>query len=238
KANYEYALKNLSLKPLKPHIDGEPCYEDHPVKGEGSAWSRRGEPGVLLAWFDEWDIRVAAYQSMLAGSCGHTYGDHNIWQMWLPGRPPKSVARTPWPEALHHPGSMQMKYFRGLFEARPFWKMRPAQNLISDKNPAGKDHVRAALSTDDSFAVIYIPTGNPVAINTQYIAGTAFKAWWFNPRQNSSQLIGEFNKKKVHTFTPSSRGRNNDWVLVIDDGSIDLLRIGASYQNITPLVKD
>ncbi len=97
---------------------------------KGQAWSRRNQAGVLLQWFDEWDVRVAAYRSLLAGACGHSYGDHNIWQMWQPGRAPKSVARTPWHKALRHPGSQQMQYFRDLFEARPFWQLQPGQTLI------------------------------------------------------------------------------------------------------------
>jgi len=238
KPNYEYALENLSLQPLKPHLDSEPCYEDHPVKGPESTWTRRNEPGVVLDWFDEWDVRVAAYQSMLAGGCGHTYGDHSIWQMWLPGRPPKSAARTPWPEALSHPGSRQMGYFRGLFEARPFWRLRPAQELVEGRNAPGPDHVRAALATDGSFAVLYLPTGEDVTVKTEGIAGPRIRAWWFNPRQNASQLIGTFSKKSRHTFSPTSSGRNNDWVLVIDDASRALPRIGYSYQNHIPVVAE
>jgi hypothetical protein len=69
------------------------------------------------------------------------------------------------------------------------------------------------------------------------ITGNSIKAWWFNPSQNSSQLIGTFNKTERQTFTPPASGRNNDWVLVIDDASLELPRIGSSYQNIIPKVK-
>jgi hypothetical protein len=231
RANYEFMLENLQREPQKPTLDGEPCYEDHPVKG--SIWNQRNKPGVLLPWFDEWDTRVAAYQSMLSGACGHTYGDHNIWQMWLPGRPPKSVARTPWPQALHHPGSQQMKYFRDLFQARPFWKMRWAPALIVDS-----EGVHAARSQDGSFCVVYLPEGQPATIALERLSGETINAWWFNPRQNSSQLIGEFKRTKVRTFTPPSAGRNNDWVLVVDDSSKGLPRLGFSHQNIIPKVKD
>jgi hypothetical protein len=234
--NYEFMQENLGRAPRKPTLDGEPCYEDHPVKGE--TWSRRNRPGVLLRWFDEWDVRVAAYQSMLAGACGHTYGDHNIWQMWLPGRPPKSVARTPWPAALDHPGSRQMKYLRGLFESRPFWKMQADQSLVSGENPAGPDHVRAARAADGAYAVIYLPTGKPVTVDLDRLSGDSINAWWFNPRQNSSQLIGEFKRTPQRTFTPPSTGRNNDWVLAIDDSAKDLPRLGYSHQNIVPAVKE
>ncbi|MFZ5829090.1 MAG: glycoside hydrolase family 140 protein, partial [Planctomycetota bacterium] len=234
--NYEFMLENLAGSPQKPTLDGEPCYEDHPVKGK--TWNRREEPGVLLSWFDEWDVRVAAYQSMLAGACGHTYGDHNIWQMWLPGRPPKSVARTPWPAALHHPGSQQMKFFRELFESRPFWKMESDQSLVVGDNPAGADHARAARAADGSYAIVYLPTGKPVTVQLGQLSGESINAWWFNPRQNSSQLIGKFRRTAEREFTPPSSGRNNDWVLVIDDAAKELPRLGFSYQNIIPKVKE
>jgi hypothetical protein len=181
---------------------------------------------------------VAAYQSMLAGACGHTYGDHNIWQMWLPGRQPKSVARTPWPEALQHPGSMQMKFMRGLFESRPFWQMRSEQGLIESDNPAVTDHSRAALATDGSFCVVYIPTGNAITINLAQLNAVGIKAWWFDPRLNTSQLIGEFPKTGRRTFVPPTSGRNNDWILVIDDAAKEFPRLGSSYQNITPTVRE
>jgi len=232
--NYEYMQDNLARTLAKPTLDGEPCYEDHPHKGE--TWDRRDEPGVLLDWFDEWDVRVPAYQSMLSGACGHTYGDHNIWQMWLPGRPPKSVARTPWPKALHHPGSQQMKYFRDLFEARPFWKLRSDQELILGENPSGADHLRAARAEDGGFAIVYFPTGKPADIALDRVNGEKVRAWWFNPRQNSSQLIGELPTQSIREFRPPTQGRNNDWVLVLEDASREWPRIGTSYQNLIPVV--
>ncbi len=161
--NFELMLENLARTPLKPTMDGEPCYEDHPVKGK--TWSRRDEPGVLLEWFDEWDVRVAAYGSILAGACGHTYGDHNIWQFWLPDRPVKSVARTPWPAALEHPGSQQMKHVHGLFEARPWWKLRSSQELIDAGNKHESESIRAALADDATFAVVYSPVGEPIRVH-------------------------------------------------------------------------
>ncbi|TWU33258.1 apiosidase-like domain-containing protein [Novipirellula artificiosorum] len=126
------------------------------------------------------------------GACGHTYGDHNIWQMWLPTRPPTSIARTPWTETLHHPGSQQMKYFRELFEARPFWKMRRDKAMTMDS-----ENVHAGWAQGGSFGVVYLPQGQPVTVSLEQVSGESINAWWFNPRQNSSQLIGEFN----HVFS-------------------------------------
>ncbi|MGH9339903.1 MAG: putative collagen-binding domain-containing protein [Acidobacteriota bacterium] len=60
------------------------------------------------------------------------------------------------------------------------------------------------------------------------------KAWWFNPRQNSSQLIGTFKKSANRTFQPPGSGRNNDWLLVIAAAGLELPRPGSSHQHLTP----
>lgn len=201
--------ENLARKPFKPTLDGEPRYEDHPVKGP--VWNRRNEPGAFLPWFDEWDVRPPAYASLLAGACGHTYGNHNICQMWLPGREPISIARTPWPDALHHPGALQMKYMRGLFEARPFWKFLADQELVAD---AAANEARAARANDNTFAVIFLPKGGSAKVRASRLSGSRITAHWFNPRQHSAQLIGVFDREHEMHFEAPSAGRNNDWVLV------------------------
>ncbi|MEO0530462.1 MAG: glycoside hydrolase family 140 protein [Planctomycetota bacterium] len=221
---YELIRANFVRRPLKPTIDGEPCYEDHPHKGP--AWERRAEPGAYLPWFDEYDARVAAYGAMLAGACGHAYGDHNLWQMWQPGREPISIARTAWRDALNHPGARQMGYLRGLFEARPYWQLRPAQEMIGGPGVA----VRAAAAEDGSFAVVYLPEGGPVTVDASRLTGELLLASWFNPRQNATQPIGRFVRDEAMKFKAPFAGRNNDWVLVLDDPAAQLPPIGCSHR--------
>jgi hypothetical protein len=209
KPNYEMTLAAYNRKPVKPVLDGEPRYEDHPIN-----WK------APQGWFDQWDVRQAAYWSMLSGACGHTYGDHNIWQMWQEGRKPISSARTPWRKALQHPGSAQMGMMRRLFESRPWQSLIPDQTLIQGENPKGPDHVRAARAADGSFAFVYIPTGKSLTVNTERIAGGKLAAWWFDPRSGKASAIAVMEKPRQHTFDPPGEpGRGNDWVLVLDDAS-------------------
>ena len=65
--NYQIIEADYSRVPAKPILDGEPCYEDHPVN-----WKPE------LGHFSDWDARKAAYWSLFAGSCGHTYGANSI----------------------------------------------------------------------------------------------------------------------------------------------------------------
>ncbi len=204
-ANYETTTANYALTPIKPTLDGEPCYEDHPI-----AW--KPENG----WFDEFDVRKAAYWSMLAGACGHTYGNHNIWQMWQPGRGPISSARTPWRGALQHPGATQMGYLRQLFESRPFTKLLPDQSLLVSDAGEGGNRIQAARAEDGSFAFIYTPTGMPITVNLEKIRGNTVSAYWYDPRQGTRRAIGQLQIVNSQEFTPPSRGRGNDWILGLD----------------------
>jgi hypothetical protein len=73
-------------------------------------------------------------------------------------------------------------------------------------------------------------------VNLHGLPSQSIRAFWFNPCQNAAQLIGTFERTEKREFSPPTRGRNNDWVLVIDDASENLPKLGFSYQHITPKV--
>src|SRR5690606_15773855 len=134
--NYQVTRKLYNMSPTKPVLDGEPLYEDHPIN-----W--KPEEG----WFDEFDSRRAGYWSMLAGACGHTYGNHNIWQMWLPDRSPISAARTPWTQSLDYPGAFQAGYMKKFFESFEWQKLIPRQEIILNApKDSGKEIIAAMAS--------------------------------------------------------------------------------------------
>jgi len=202
--NYNITTNNYHLKPVKPTIDGEPRYEDHPVN-----WRPAN------GWFDEFDVRQAAYWSMLAGAAGHTYGNHNIWQIWQPGREPISSARTPWRQAIDYPGAFQMGYLRQLFESRAWQKLEPAQQIIKDAPNTGGQDIRAAVG---SFLMVYIPYGTTIKLSLEKISGNQIRVWWFNPRNNTCIRVGQMDKPGEFEFDPPADAkRGNDWVLVVDD---------------------
>lgn len=207
--NFKMTLHDYRLKPVKPVLDGEPNYEDHPI-----AWNADN------GWFTAFDVRQAAYWSMLAGAMGHTYGDHAIWQLWEPGRDPISSVRTPWYEALDYPGAFQMTFMKNLFLSRPFFKMHPAENLISGDILRHTAPARAALADDHSFALVYIPHGQNLTLHLAAFKDKKANAWWYNPRLGKAMRMKSFEVKGDHSFNPpADRKRGNDWVLVIDDAS-------------------
>lgn len=209
--NYRTTQEGYDLSPPKPVIDGEPRYEDLPAgfdRNEG--------------WFDAFDVRQAAYWSVLAGAAGHTYGNNNVWQMWEEGRSPVLHARMPWHEALDQVGATHMGELRRLFLSRPFLELVPDQSVLAGSAGEGAAHQRAARGRTGRFLIVYTPYGTPVSVKLEGIAGETARAYWFNPRTGDAEEIDTFEASGSRTFDPpEAPRRGHDWVLVVDDASAD-----------------
>jgi hypothetical protein len=222
---YQVITENYHRTPAKPTLNGEPCYEDIPVRFWENDYPRRKWNALPIVKqisryqrgvFDAFDVRQAAYWSLLAGALGHTYGHNSVWQMWEPGRLSFVPAEQPWHEALDRPGAVQMGYVRRLFESRPFTKLVPDPGIIENTPDKGAAYTNAARAEDSSFLFAYTPTGKPIALNLNLLKGIAFNASWYNPRTGEAEAIGTFSGQG-QVFYPPSQGRGNDWVLVLDD---------------------
>ena len=205
-----FAEHDRRLTPPKPTLDGEPRYETIPVGFYLQNHSR-------LDRFDDYDVRQAAYWSVLAGACGHTYGHNSVWQMWQPGRKAILWASIGWREALDHPGAFQMGHLRRLFEARPFWKLAPDQALILSGPREGGAKIRAARATDSTFLVVYTPRGESFTLDKGTLPGRRLKESWFDPRYGVAHVIHRTDNQGFQTYTPPSSGRGQDWVLIVED---------------------
>lgn len=192
--------------PIKPVLDGETLYEDHPVCFNAK------DLGISSAY----DVRKHAYLDLFAGACGHTYGCHDIWQMYAPNRTSINGAHIPWYVAIDLPGASQMKYVRRLIESRPMLDRVPDQSLIKDALGAN-DRIQATRGKDYLF--VYSTEGKPITINMGKISGNEVTSFWYNPKNGESKDIGRSDNKGQQTFSPPSSGYGQDWVLVIDDAS-------------------
>jgi len=203
--NYEAITKDYNRLPIKPCMDGEPRYEDHCIN-----WDPKN------GWFDDYDVRQAAYWALFAGAHGHTYGCHDIWQMMAPGRTPISSARNNWYDVLDLPGAGEMRHARHLIESRPFLNRVPDQSVIASDLGAGVDHVQATRG--DGYVFVYIPTGKPTTLNLGRISGKKVRAWWYDPRNGKATAIGVYPNSGMREFVPPGKAsRGNDRVLVLDD---------------------
>lgn len=209
-ASWKMIAADYAKKPAKPVLDAEATYEGHPL---GNVPRDPQTDKRVLS--DDADVRKYAYWNLFAGACGHTYGHHSVWQMYVPGRHKESYeAVAGWKEALDAPGAKQMGHVRKLIEARPILSRVPDQSLVVDAKDGG-EHIGAARGKD--YAYIYTAEGQPFVVVLGKISGVRVRGLWFNPRTGTSQAAGEFPNRGTQTFQPPTRGRGHDWVLILDD---------------------
>jgi hypothetical protein len=212
---YDQTRVDYDRTPIKPVLDGEPIYEDHPVSFDAK------KLGHSIAS----DVRRPLYWDLFSGAFGHTYGHHSVWQMWTPARTPINNPLMPWTEAINQPGAVQMQYGRALMESRPFLTRIPDPDVIvtgavpTSVPGAGRYRFVSTRDASGSYAMVYAPIGRPFTVRMAVITGPSVKAWWFNPRTGQATALGTFANTGERTFTPPDKGEMLDWVLVLDDAS-------------------
>jgi hypothetical protein len=65
----------------------------------------------------------------------------------------------------------------------------------------------------------YIPTQRTVTVHVAQVSGASANVWWFNPRTGLATAAGVYPTAGPQTFMPPDQ---NDWVLVLDDASLNL----------------
>src|SRR4051794_11752038 len=203
---WERISKDYDRTPIKPVIDGEPLYEDHPL-----AFRSRD-----FGYSFDAHVRQRAYWDVFSGAAGHTYGNHSVWQMYTPSRKPVNGPLLYWNEAIRRPGATQMQYVRALVESRPYLSRVPGQSLVANALE-GADHIVATRG--DGYAFVYSAQGRKFTVHMEKLGAPKVKAWWYNPRNGSSSDAGTFDTAAAHEFACPSEGFGSDWVLVLDDAA-------------------
>lgn len=204
--NYTLVMTDYRMFPAKPTLDGEPAYENT-LDGFGSTNGPRMSADV---------IRRKAYWALFAGAFGHTFGNVDIVTFHEPGQPTYAGENTYWKAALDSPGAKQMRHVRTLMESRSALIRIPDQSIVTSDLGTGRSHVRATRASDGSYALVYIPDGRAVTVDTSKISGTV-QASWFDPRNGVFIAIGQFANSGTQSFdAPGATQTGNDWVLVLD----------------------
>jgi len=207
---WDLITRDRNLLPVKPVLDSEPNYEDHPVNPWPS-WNPEN------GYFRDYDVRKQTYRSVFAGACGVTYGHHSIWQFWNPGEEKINYADRYWTEAMDRPGAFQVGYLRKLIESRPQLTRIPDPSVIENGQGEKGEYCCATRDTDGSYIMVYIPFGKTITVNTRSLKSKKIYAWWFNPKTAMATPIGKIKNNQSIDFTTPSTGFENDWVLVLDN---------------------
>ncbi len=198
---------DYQLSPIKPTIDSEPLYEDHPncFNAKANGYSTAN------------DIRRIMYSNVFSGAAGQTYGCHDVWQMYKKGEPGVNGPLRPWNIALQLPMATQMIHLKNLMLSRPYLDRIPDQNLIENPQNEDLNYVTATRDDAGTYAYIYFPAGQGININTRSLKAKNLRLWWYDPRTGASFLLGQVENYGSFSAVPPSAGLGHDWVLVIDN---------------------
>ena len=132
-----------------------------------------------------------------------------------------------WKQHLNDEARADLPHVRALFESREWTALVPDQDhsVVTAGFGSGQDYVGAARTADGATVIAFVPSQKEITVDLRRIAGGEAKAWWFNPRDGSAERIGTFPTTAPHAFTPAAGG---DWVLVLDNASLDLPAPGVS----------
>ena len=220
-----YSLNNNSIKPYKPFIDGEPHYEDIPIKfwevklDENYADNAYCFPDSLTpyGYFNDYDVRLSAYWSVFSGAAGTTYGNGSVWCFWEEGRYSPLAVKHSWRKSMESPGGKQMQYLKKIIDVYGINNLAPDNSVIANNWSVCSDYQAALITKDQSSIILYNPKGHPVRISKKKLSGKNICFRWYNPRN------GEFSEKQkvesdliIMEFNAPSEGDKEDWVLVID----------------------
>jgi len=194
-------MRKMAETSEKPYMDSEPRYEDHPACFDTS---------VGYFW-DAADVRQNAYWSVLCGACGHTYGNHGVWSMT---RTASEYYPYTWEEALCHEGAEQMKWVKKLRLSRDYGSLHTMPELVVEQFP-GMGRMVAARGKD--YGYVYSPLGESFTVDLTYFSqARCVKASWFNPRTGEETVFGVLRAGGYSLMVPPTRGKGQDWVLVLD----------------------
>ncbi|MGB7218689.1 MAG: DUF4038 domain-containing protein [Vicinamibacterales bacterium] len=224
-ATYAKVLRQYALFPAKPVFMGEAHYE-----GENYF----GGPGATAEV-----IRRQEYWAITSGATGSFYGHHDTWA-FQPG----------WQQTYDSPGAVQTLYFRNLFLSRSWWKLvpDPSHQVLTagygtyvefgdlGTSVSSNDYATAALASDSSFMIAYLPSIRTVTVDMSKLSGPV-TAQWYDPSNGTYQTIAgsPFSNTGTQQFTPvgNNSDGDGDWVLVLDTAptapSFTQGQTGATY---------
>lgn len=176
--NYWFALREWNRQPVKPFIDGEPCYEHHPLM------TPEWKPVEPFQRYNDFHVRRAAYWSVFCGAAGHTYGAQPLWMMYDRHQEAFCDVGMTWREALDLPGAAQMRHLKELILALPGGDRVPAIEAVPSAPEGDLNRMVACRGGQDenAYLLIYSPSPQDAEIHLGELGRGKWQLSWFDPR--------------------------------------------------------
>lgn len=192
---YIKSYQQYALSPAIPQVLIESCYE-----GDNSS-----TPAL---------IRRQIWSALLAGCCGYFYGGGGS-----SGAMPLWEFNTNWRTLLNSRGNLDAAIANSFFNRRYWWNLAPdtGNSLVTNGGSyTNANHIGAALSSDGSWACLYVPTTELATVNTSLVTASGALWYWLDPTNGNVQPLGAFSGS--HNFTPPTANAQGDpdWVLVAE----------------------
>jgi hypothetical protein len=82
----------------------------------------------------------------------------------------------------------------------------------------GGTHTPAAISRDREVALVYVPEGKDIVVNTAAFAGTTTELTWFDPRTGRATPVGVYPAGELISLKVPRSDGDPDFVLVMKRG--------------------
>lgn len=213
--NWRYVLEELERSPQRPVLDGEPSYENIP----------QGLHDPTQPYWTAADCRRYLWWSVLAGACGHTYGDNAVMQFHREGDADVSYgARNTWQEAIDDPGAAQMAHAKRLMLSLDWFSGRHDATCLAGND--GTQYDRIIAMRGSGWLAAYTFTGKAVSVCEKCLPAGPLDAFWLNPATGRMTIIDLPPEEavpgtgeavgSVRTFRPSGpHADGTDHVLVL-----------------------
>ena len=161
------------------------------------------------------NLRTQGYWTILAGACGHVFGNAPLWAMGF-----NTGSGSNWHAQLTSPGSLSMQYLNAFFTSRNWHKFIPDQisAVLLAGASSGTDLAVCSSTSDSSLLVVYMPSNRQITVKTNYVksANDLVRCSWFDPATGSITIIGTYSRSSSQAFTPSG---SQDWVFLAEAAS-------------------
>jgi len=195
--------EGYGLKPPKPVLNGEACYEDIC----DNLWQPQDTSQVNMPRIRPEHVRQASYESILSGAqVGITYGANGVWQWHTQELPGTHLPRVPAKEAWQFPGSTQMGVLKKVMVRFKWYQLRPAQHLLWEFK---SDENYLPIAGSDSLLMAYCPQHTQwVSIKPNFFSGK-ISYFWIDPTSGDSTSATE-TASLIRLRPPDA----SDWILI------------------------